>query len=235
MSHCHLIRHATNHVWWRPNAEGYTTQILEAGLYGPRGEYGSGDRAAIRPGEDEIIALPDALRMFVPRVDPWVARLILRSIQLPSNDRDRSRREHLRLESLAHYDAARDASRLLAWEIVEGQTRAALEKAIQAAELAPLGLEPTRSVLYRSAATLAVQAHEHQRAFRLACEGLRGDPPQPLRDELLEVLEVIDKEMQDRPRHRYHFTERCGYCEAADGYRVERGFRRCNKCGEPGQ
>ena len=46
----------------------------------------------------------------------------------------------------------------------------------------------TRSVLYRSAATLALDAGETQEARRLAECGLAGAPPAEIADELREVL-----------------------------------------------
>jgi hypothetical protein len=46
-------------------------------------------------------------------------------------------------------------------------------------------LEPTRSVLYRSAAHLAIEAGEPGEAIRLADIGLAGDPPAAIREELV--------------------------------------------------
>jgi hypothetical protein len=51
--------------------------------------------------------------------------------------------------------------------------------------------EPTRSVLLRSAATLAVDCHEFREAERLVAIGLAGNPPTPLSDELRDVLETV--------------------------------------------
>jgi hypothetical protein len=58
----------------------------------------------------------------------------------------------------------------------------------QAAELAPMGMEPTRSVLFRSAASLAVDAGDRAEAQRLATEGLRGNPPADIAAELRTLL-----------------------------------------------
>lgn len=44
--------------------------------------------------------------------------------------------------------------------------------------------EPTRSVLYRSAASLAVMCGEKRMAEKLICEGLAGDPPEEIAGEL---------------------------------------------------
>ena len=49
--------------------------------------------------------------------------------------------------------------------------------------------EPSRSVLLRSAATLALDVGEMREAERLAAMGLVGDPPPEIADELRTVLE----------------------------------------------
>lgn len=51
--------------------------------------------------------------------------------------------------------------------------------------------EPTRSVLYRSAATLALECGELAEAKRLAYQGLAGNPPFEIANE---IREVIDEE-----------------------------------------
>jgi len=68
--------------------------------------------------------------------------------------------------------------------------REAYELEAKAAELLSnmKDLEPTRSVLYRSAASLAMQVGELDEAFRLACEGLAGNPPAEIAEELWEVI-----------------------------------------------
>ena len=67
-------------------------------------------------------------------------------------------------------------------------TEQAYEFEAQAARMTALGLEPTRSVLYRSAASLAVQAGRLDEAFALAREGLAGNPPDEIKEELWEVI-----------------------------------------------
>jgi hypothetical protein len=52
-------------------------------------------------------------------------------------------------------------------------------------------LEPTRSILFRSAATLGLQCKEYREAERLACAGLEGSPPDDIADELRDVLEQV--------------------------------------------
>lgn len=48
-------------------------------------------------------------------------------------------------------------------------------------------VEPTRSVLFRSAASLALRCGETCAAERLAAEGLAGNPPEEIADELQAV------------------------------------------------
>lgn len=64
-----------------------------------------------------------------------------------------------------------------------------LEK--QAAERAKT--EPSRSVLHRSAATLAYDCGEYCEAERLISAALAGDPPPVIADELRELLEAVYK------------------------------------------
>ena len=51
-----------------------------------------------------------------------------------------------------------------------------------------LGAEPTRSVLYRSAASLAFQAKKFREAEQLVTNGLAGNPPEEIADELRDLL-----------------------------------------------
>lgn len=51
--------------------------------------------------------------------------------------------------------------------------------------------EPTRSILYRSAASFAYQAGEYQEAERLIFKGLSGYPPIHIKHQLLEVQEMV--------------------------------------------
>ena len=51
--------------------------------------------------------------------------------------------------------------------------------------------EPTRSILFRSAAALALQAQDFETAERLVYDGLAGFPPPSVRQELLELREQI--------------------------------------------
>lgn len=75
---------------------------------------------------------------------------------------------------------------------------ALLEKAFtlerKAALLCPADLEPTRSVLHRSAATLAFQCKRYRDAEQLVAAGLAGDPPEEIANELRELMEQIWRE-----------------------------------------
>jgi hypothetical protein len=71
-------------------------------------------------------------------------------------------------------------------------TRRALVLEARAAANVPPRLEPTRSVLYRSAASIAVELGETIEARRLASEGLRGEPPAEIKAEIFHVLDRID-------------------------------------------
>lgn len=81
------------------------------------------------------------------------------------------------------------------------QLRRAFEHERRAAELSvpDLALEPTRSVLHRSAATLAYQCGEYREAERLVAVALAGNPPEEIADELRDLLEQVYFE---RPRKK---------------------------------
>lgn len=66
----------------------------------------------------------------------------------------------------------------------------AFEKERAAADLVAnqIELEPTRSVLHRSAATLAVECGKLRDAERLIGRALAGNPPQDIADELRDLL-----------------------------------------------
>jgi len=68
--------------------------------------------------------------------------------------------------------------------------RAAFAKERAAADLVAnqLDLEPTRSVLHRSAAVLALECAELREAERLIGRALAGNPPDDIVDELRDLL-----------------------------------------------
>jgi hypothetical protein len=69
-------------------------------------------------------------------------------------------------------------------------TRAAFEKERVAADRVAnqFDLEPTRSILHRSAAVLAVECGELREAERLIGRALAGNPPDDIADELRDLL-----------------------------------------------
>jgi hypothetical protein len=82
--------------------------------------------------------------------------------------------------------------------------RQALEHGRRAAELAAadLALEPTRSVLHRSAATLAWQCGEYREAERLITAALSGTPPETVAEELRDLLLLVYFEQAPRKKRR---------------------------------
>lgn len=71
--------------------------------------------------------------------------------------------------------------------------RSAFEFERQAAALlaGTLDAEPTRSILHRSAASLALDCDEHREAEILIREALRGNPPEEIAEELRDLLEQV--------------------------------------------
>ena len=80
----------------------------------------------------------------------------------------------------------------------------ALEYERRAAELAApdLALEPTRSVLHRSAAALACQCGEYREAERLISTALSGTPPETIAEELRDLLLQVYFEQSPRKKRR---------------------------------
>lgn len=62
----------------------------------------------------------------------------------------------------------------------------------QAADMVEVGAEPTRGILYRSAAWLAFHAGDRQEARRLVEKGLEGNPPGFVKEELQDVLVAVE-------------------------------------------
>ncbi len=73
-------------------------------------------------------------------------------------------------------------------------TRQAFEQEVQAATLVASNLdaEPTRSVLHRSAASLAIECGELQTAERLIATALSGNPPPEIAEELKDLFIQIN-------------------------------------------
>jgi len=72
--------------------------------------------------------------------------------------------------------------------------KSALELERAAADQTALetGFEPTRSVLHRSAASIALDCGELSVAEQLICRGLLGKPPEEIADELRNLLEQVN-------------------------------------------
>ncbi|MEN0051190.1 MAG: hypothetical protein AAF806_29265, partial [Bacteroidota bacterium] len=51
--------------------------------------------------------------------------------------------------------------------------------------------EPSRSILFRSAAFLAIKAEQYSEAERMAAFGLIGNPPSDIADELCSAMDQI--------------------------------------------
>ena len=63
-------------------------------------------------------------------------------------------------------------------------------------ELVPTDLEPSRSVIHRSAATLAIDCGEYREAEKLAMIGLLGNAPASIAAELRELLKQVFSQLQ---------------------------------------
>lgn len=84
------------------------------------------------------------------------------------------------------------------------QFRKALDYESRAAAMTAqdLSLEPTRSVLHRSAASLALECGELRAAERLIITGLAGNPPDEIADELRDLLVQVYFERPPKARRR---------------------------------
>ncbi len=69
--------------------------------------------------------------------------------------------------------------------------RQALELEMAAIDALEEYVEPTYSVLHRSAATLALDCNELRKAEQLAAKALAQEPPEFVADQLREVLEQV--------------------------------------------
>jgi hypothetical protein len=117
----------------------------------------------------------------------------------PTNRINELHREAMRLA-----DQASDLRRRGQEPGANTRLRQALEYERRAAELvAPdLALEPTRSVLHRSAATLAWRCGEYREAERLIATALSGTPPEMMAEELRDLLLQVYFEQSPRKKRR---------------------------------
>jgi hypothetical protein len=107
-------------------------------------------------------------------------------------------------EAMRLVDQASELRRRGEGEESNARLRQALEQERRAAELAAsdLTLEPTRSVLHRSAATLACQCGEYREAERLITTALSGTPPETIAEELRDLLLQVYFEQSPRKKRR---------------------------------
>ncbi len=85
----------------------------------------------------------------------------------------------------ANREGDEQAAQTFFWQALELERRAA-EQAIPLTDA-----EPTRSVLLRSAASLAISCRRYREAERLIATALAGDPPKELCEELRDLLEDL--------------------------------------------
>ena len=106
--------------------------------------------------------------------------------------------------AMAIVDQAREAERAGDKKRCVELLRAAYHLEQEAARsLEPAESEPTRTVLFRSASSLAFQAEDYQEACKLAFDGLTGNGPEKYTAELLEIatdskfrLQLIGQNLQ---------------------------------------
>lgn len=101
---------------------------------------------------------------------------------------------HSKAMELAHLSMV--ARHTQDWDRAESLAREAHLYESQAAELVPEGQasEPTRSILYRSAASLAYQCKDFRAAQRLIAKGLSGYPTPQVEQELKDLYEQVNFE-----------------------------------------
>lgn len=99
----------------------------------------------------------------------------------------------LHREAMDLADSAADARRRLDQAAFASLSRAAFEKELMAVHLVVdrLELEPTRSVLHRSAASLALDCGETRTAEQLIAAALAGSPPGEIAQELRDLFEMV--------------------------------------------
>jgi hypothetical protein len=101
--------------------------------------------------------------------------------------------KELHHDAMERTDLALAAQRAGNFEKAQLMLRAAYELESQPAHLTAqkTDSEPTRSILHRSAASLALDCGLNRDAERLICETLRGNPPDAIANELRDLLEQV--------------------------------------------
>lgn len=82
--------------------------------------------------------------------------------------------------------------------------RQALKFEIEAAEILKdkLDEEPSRSVLYRSAASMAMSCEEYRQAEKLIATALSGNPPEEIAEELRDLLEEVNLRKKSKSKSK---------------------------------
>ena len=111
-------------------------------------------------------------------------------------------------KAMGFYDEAFFAKREGNLFLADEKLRKALELETQAAEMLKdkLDVEPSRSVLYRSAASMAISCEEYRQAEKLIAAALAGNPPEKIAEELRELLEQVNikRKSTKKPREIEH-------------------------------
>ncbi len=106
------------------------------------------------------------------------------------NTQDMQRRHHEAMEVVDKALIAKSKGNMrLHLKLIEEAFQ--LENAAAALVAQHLELEPTRSILHRSAANLALQCEKFRAAEKLIATGLSGSPPDEIADELRDLLEQV--------------------------------------------
>ena len=107
------------------------------------------------------------------------------------------------------HDRAMDLTALAFMERARGNAEkaselfeSALECEIAAIEALNEYIEPTFSVLHRSAATLALDCYQYRKAERLAAKALAQDPPEEIAEELRDVLKQANVQIRKDRCHQ---------------------------------
>jgi tetratricopeptide (TPR) repeat protein len=102
--------------------------------------------------------------------------------------------EELHIDAMNLAEEAFIAQRNGDYKKAEALFSEALDLEQQAAGQLPLSMEsePTRSILYRSAASLAYNSKEYELADRLIARGLSGYPPKDIKEELKNLYEDVN-------------------------------------------
>ena len=102
--------------------------------------------------------------------------------------------EELHINAMNLAEEAFIAQRSGDYKKAEALFSEALKLEQQAADQLPLNIEsePTRSILYRSAASLAYNSKDYELADRLIAMGLSGYPPEDIKEELKNLYEDVN-------------------------------------------